>query len=165
MRRRWTRYRILASLLLAVLLVSPASAILFYTFLPSNGAGDAVFTSPRQVNAADVAVPPGYCIEPVVTGLTYPTAVITESSENTMSSSMICTITALKLRAMRLVVAPSSTSSPVTGSRTTPSDSARSSRSRGRVTAASPRSTSVTRASSASCCATPPSRSSSHHWL
>ncbi len=68
-------------LALGALAVSRAHAILFYTFLPSNGAGKAVFDPPRSVNAADVAVPPGYCIEPVVTGLTYPTAVVTDEQD------------------------------------------------------------------------------------
>ena len=54
-----------------------------------------------------------------------------------------------------------STSSPATGSRTTRSGWAPSSRSRGPVTAASPRSTSGTRASSGCCCVTPRSRSCS----
>ncbi len=81
MRRRFFRLRYLAPLLLVAVVASPASAILFYTFLPSNGAGKAYFSPPRQVNPADVAVPPGYCIEPVVTGLTYPTAVVTDEHD------------------------------------------------------------------------------------
>src|SRR4051794_9200230 len=79
------RRRLLPLRLCAVLLVlgctSPAWAILFYTFLPSNGAGKAIFNPPRAVDPADVAVPPGYCIEPVVTGLTYPTAVVTDEKD------------------------------------------------------------------------------------
>src|SRR5262245_29507720 len=79
---RWHHtHRWLFALLLLLGLGSPAWAILFYTFFPSNGAGKAVFSPPRQVNPADVAVPPGYCIEPVVTGLTFPTAVITDEND------------------------------------------------------------------------------------
>ena len=63
MRRRFFLLRSLA-LLLVLGCTGPAWAILFYTFLPSNGAGMAVFNPPRNVNPADVAVPPGYCIEP-----------------------------------------------------------------------------------------------------
>jgi glucose/arabinose dehydrogenase len=68
--------------LLAGLLASPAGAILFYTFLPSNGAGqNAAATLPRTVDPAAVGVPCGYCIEPVVTGLTYPSAVCTDDRD------------------------------------------------------------------------------------
>src|SRR5438105_13370390 len=80
MRRHLFLLRFFA-LLLVLGCTSPAWAILFYTFLPSNGAGKAVFSPPRRVNPADVAVPPGYCIEPVVTGLTYPSAVITDEQD------------------------------------------------------------------------------------
>lgn len=69
------------TLLLLLSCTSPAWAILFYTFLPSNGAGKALFAPPRHINPADIAVPPGYCIEPVVTGLNYPTAVVTDEKD------------------------------------------------------------------------------------
>src|SRR5438067_138848 len=69
------------ALLVVLGVTSPAWAILFYTFLPSKGAGKAVFSPPRQIDPADVAVPPGYCIEPVVTGLNYPTAVVTDEQD------------------------------------------------------------------------------------
>src|SRR5206468_8265033 len=75
------RLRYVIPVLAVVALTSPTWAILFYTFLPSNGAGKAVFSPPRNVNPADVAVPPGYCVEPVVTGLTYPTAAITDEKD------------------------------------------------------------------------------------
>src|SRR5437867_755333 len=82
MRRPGVRLLRYTALLIACgVLTQPAWAILFYTFLPSNGAGKAVFAPPRQVNPADVAVPPGYCIEPVVTGLNYPTAVVTDEQD------------------------------------------------------------------------------------
>src|SRR5690348_11344492 len=80
MRTRLLSPRMFAAVLLLGV-ASPASAILFYTFLPSNGAGKAVFAPPRRVNPADVAVPPGFCIEPVVTCLNYPTAVVTDEQD------------------------------------------------------------------------------------
>src|SRR5919206_109167 len=76
-----SRLRYVLPVVAVVTLTSPAWAILFYTFLPSNGAGKAVFSPPRQVNPADVAVPPGYCIEPIVTGLNYPSAVVTDEQD------------------------------------------------------------------------------------
>jgi glucose/arabinose dehydrogenase len=41
----------------------------------SEGGGQTEFHSPRQIQASDIALPRGYKIEPVVTGLTFPTAV------------------------------------------------------------------------------------------
>lgn len=66
------------ALLLGIVLAGPAPGTLFYTFLPWNGAGKARPPAFLHINPADVAVPPGYCIEPVVTGLTYPTGVVTD---------------------------------------------------------------------------------------
>jgi glucose/arabinose dehydrogenase len=40
------------------------------------GGAETVFVGPRQVNPADVALPPGYRIEAVSTGFTFPTAVV-----------------------------------------------------------------------------------------
>ena len=73
------RYLVLTVLVLVF--ATPASAILFYTFLPNNGAGVTVFVPPRVVDPAAVAVPPGFCIEPVVTNLTYPVAVFTDEKD------------------------------------------------------------------------------------
>jgi glucose/arabinose dehydrogenase len=73
--------RLFAPVLVALGVAAPAHAILFYSFLPSNGAGKAIFAPPRRVNPAAVAVPPGYCIEPVVTGLTYPSGVVTDEHD------------------------------------------------------------------------------------
>lgn len=42
----------------------------------TRGGAEAVFLGPRRVNPADVSLPPGYRIEAVATGLTYPTAVV-----------------------------------------------------------------------------------------
>lgn len=47
----------------------------FY-LLPSQGGGEAAADGVRRVNAADVAVPSGYTIEPVAVGLTFPTSAI-----------------------------------------------------------------------------------------
>ena len=80
MKRRFL-FCLLPLLVLGLLLAGRAHGILFYTFLPSNGAGKAYFSPPRHVNAADVAVPPGYCVGPVVVGLTYPTAVVTDEHD------------------------------------------------------------------------------------
>lgn len=41
----------------------------------TRGGGETVFLGSRHVNSADVALPPGYRIEAVATGLTYPTGV------------------------------------------------------------------------------------------
>lgn len=46
-----------------------------YTMLPSDGGGQTDFSPPREVQTSDVALPPGYKIEIVATGLTYPTGV------------------------------------------------------------------------------------------
>lgn len=46
-----------------------------YSMRSSTGGGQTSFSSPRAINAADVAVPEGYRIEPVATGLTFPTGV------------------------------------------------------------------------------------------
>lgn len=46
-----------------------------YSMHPSRGGGQTDFSTPRETNAADVAVPAGYKIEVVATGLTFPTGV------------------------------------------------------------------------------------------
>jgi glucose/arabinose dehydrogenase len=46
-----------------------------YALRPSAGGGRADFDPPRAVRAADVALPDGYTIVPVATGLTFPTGV------------------------------------------------------------------------------------------
>jgi glucose/arabinose dehydrogenase len=62
-----------AALLLGVL---PALAAFgCFRVLPSAGGGTARFVPPRVVNAADVAVPRGFVIEAVATGLTFPSGV------------------------------------------------------------------------------------------
>jgi glucose/arabinose dehydrogenase/mono/diheme cytochrome c family protein len=71
----------LLGLLLGLVVATPSPAILFYSFLPWNGAGKAPPRATRGVNAADVAVPPGYCVEVVVSGLTYPTGVVTDDQD------------------------------------------------------------------------------------
>ncbi|MDB6112300.1 MAG: hypothetical protein JWR69_4050, partial [Pedosphaera sp.] len=47
-----------------------------YNLRPSSGGGQARFAPPRQINPADVALPAGYRIAPVATGLTFPTGVV-----------------------------------------------------------------------------------------
>ena len=61
-RRPWSR------LLLAALTLPGC-----YSLSRPDGGGEAEFEPPRRVNAADVAVPEGYRIEAVATGLTFPT--------------------------------------------------------------------------------------------
>src|SRR3954465_4423592 len=78
MKSRPTRLYCLAAALAVLGLAAPAHAILFYTFLPPNGAGKARFCPPRPIAPSAIGVPCGYCIEPVATGLTYPTAVVTD---------------------------------------------------------------------------------------
>jgi glucose/arabinose dehydrogenase len=46
-----------------------------FPFLPSSGGGQTDFAPPRQVDADDVLLPPGYTIAAVATGLTFPTGV------------------------------------------------------------------------------------------
>ena len=46
-----------------------------YAVRPSSGGGQTEFTPPRKLNPADVALPPGYRIEVVASGLTFPTGV------------------------------------------------------------------------------------------
>ena len=46
-----------------------------YRVMPSSGGGQAAFTPPRVVSAADVLLPRGYRIEAVATGLTFPSGV------------------------------------------------------------------------------------------
>jgi glucose/arabinose dehydrogenase len=46
-----------------------------FALRPSSGGGQTEFSGPRKVDAADVAVPPGYRIERVAEGLDFPTGV------------------------------------------------------------------------------------------
>lgn len=46
-----------------------------YRVRPSSGGGQTKAEPPRRINPSDVALPPGYRIEAVATGLTFPTAV------------------------------------------------------------------------------------------
>lgn len=61
--------------ILAALVVSGC-----YALRTSSGGGQTEFTPPRQVNAKDVALPDGYRIEAVATGLTFPTGVAFDHS-------------------------------------------------------------------------------------
>ena len=68
MKSRPVRLHYLAFTLALLGLAVPAKAILFYTFLPHNGAGKAEFSPPRPIDPSAIGVPCGYCIEPVITG-------------------------------------------------------------------------------------------------
>lgn len=46
-----------------------------FTYSPSDGGGQTSFSPPRAIDPADVALPPGYTIERVSDGFTFPTAV------------------------------------------------------------------------------------------
>jgi glucose/arabinose dehydrogenase len=59
------------STLAAALLLLPGC----FSLISSRGGGETQFTPPRRVEPADVALPPGYRLEVVATGLTYPTGV------------------------------------------------------------------------------------------
>lgn len=60
---------------------SLTSAVLFfglagcYSMRPTEGAGQAAFSGSRRIVPSDVALPPGYAIEAIATGLTFPTGV------------------------------------------------------------------------------------------
>lgn len=54
-----------------------------YRMKKSAGGGQINSVTARQVNVADIALPKGYKIEPVATGLTFPTAVTFDESGNT----------------------------------------------------------------------------------
>jgi glucose/arabinose dehydrogenase len=51
-----------------------------YVMRPSSGGGQTSFRPPRKIDVADIAVPPGYRIEPIATGLTFPTGVAFDSA-------------------------------------------------------------------------------------
>jgi glucose/arabinose dehydrogenase len=46
-----------------------------FALLPSRGGGETDFEAPREIEPLDVALPPGYRIEPVAADLTFPTGV------------------------------------------------------------------------------------------
>ena len=64
-------------LVLAVLAGSLAGC---YALRPSSGGGQTDFSPPRKVEAKDIALPAGYRIEAVATGLTFPTGVAFDAS-------------------------------------------------------------------------------------
>lgn len=53
-----------------------------YVMRSSSGGGQTSFEPPRAVNPGDIALPEGYRIEPVVTGLTFPTGVAFDDAGN-----------------------------------------------------------------------------------
>lgn len=60
-----------AVVILAMLAALPGC----YAMRESAGSGDTAFAPPRTIVPADIALPPGYRIEAVATGLTFPTGV------------------------------------------------------------------------------------------
>ena len=69
--RLWMKFRPAPALLALAAAVSSGC----YDMRPSSGGGQTTFSGTRAVNTADVALPAGYRIEVVATGLTYPTGV------------------------------------------------------------------------------------------
>ena len=67
-------------ILAAVILVAVLAFNNIYRFRSSHGAGTGSAELPRQIAASDVALPDGYEIEAVATGLTFPTAVAFDDS-------------------------------------------------------------------------------------
>jgi glucose/arabinose dehydrogenase len=51
-----------------------------YGMRSSSGGGQTTFSPPRTINAADIALPDGYRIEPLAAGLTFPTGVAFDDS-------------------------------------------------------------------------------------
>lgn len=72
-KRLLTRFALLAAGITAILVGC-------YGMRPNAGGGEATFTPPRRVDSADIALPAGYRIEAVATGLTFPTGVAVDES-------------------------------------------------------------------------------------
>src|SRR5688572_29841100 len=53
-----------------------------YSVRPSSGGGQTKFDGSREINPADVALPPGYRIEAVAQGLTFPTGATFDNEGN-----------------------------------------------------------------------------------
>src|SRR5438309_5540624 len=53
-----------------------------YLIRPSNGAGETKFSGTRKIDADSIAVDRGFRIEPVATGLTFPTGVTFDDRNN-----------------------------------------------------------------------------------
>jgi hypothetical protein len=68
-------------LFFALLLFSLINASCF-RMRASKGGGQIGAIPPRTINASDIALQPGYKIEPVVSGLTFPTAVAFDDDNN-----------------------------------------------------------------------------------
>jgi glucose/arabinose dehydrogenase len=67
---------VFTSLVLCIASVLPGC----YMMRPSSGGGQASFTPPRAINVADIALPSGYRISAVASGLTFPTGVTFDDS-------------------------------------------------------------------------------------
>jgi glucose/arabinose dehydrogenase len=61
-----------------VLIVVLACVPACYRMRPSKGGGQATVSSTRSIRPADIALPSGYRIEAIATGLTFPTSVIVD---------------------------------------------------------------------------------------
>lgn len=80
MRRHVTADRAHASVSIPLLVVVVLTVLAgCYRVQPSRGGGQTEFVPPRPVEAADVAVPQGYRVEAVTSGLTFPTGVAFDS--------------------------------------------------------------------------------------
>ena len=71
-RNRGSSWDVLTALVCMTLLIPLSGCFIWRS---PDGGSQATFIPPRPVNAADIAVPSGYQIEPVATGLTFPTGV------------------------------------------------------------------------------------------
>ena len=77
----WRPIRLGVFLLFPLALAGPTSAFWHSTRSIGNGAGLTTFHPPRTINPADVGLPPGYCLEAVAVGLTYPSAVVVDDQD------------------------------------------------------------------------------------
>ncbi len=71
-------YRAFSILLLGAAALALSACV--YMLSSSDGGGQTVFDPPREIDPADIVVPEGYRIEPVATGLTFPTDVAVDGA-------------------------------------------------------------------------------------
>jgi glucose/arabinose dehydrogenase len=75
MKRASNNTRVAISQLVLVVILTAVGVSGCYSLRSSSGGGQTHFSPPRNVQASDVAVPDGYRVEVVATGLTFPTGV------------------------------------------------------------------------------------------